>query len=71
MAKMKGYAVEIEYVVRETIYVEARRPNGAAEKALTNEAYNAQHAYDCTEDSPCYGPRGLPKGAKVVTVRAV
>lgn len=71
MAKSKTYAVEIAYLVTETIYVEARRPNGAVEKALTDEAYNHQHAYDCDEDSPCYGPRGLPKGATVTRVRAV
>lgn len=69
MAKMKTFAVTIEYTVRETILVDARRPNGAAERALTDEAYNKAHAYDCSEDSPCYGPSGLPDGVKVVATR--
>lgn len=70
MAKLKTYAVEIEYTVRETLFVQARRPNGAAEKALTNEAYAEAHHYDCVEDCYCV-PSTLPDGAEVLTVRPV
>ncbi len=67
MAKMKMFAVDIEYTVRETIYVEARRPGGAQEKALTDEAYREAHAYD----DDAYGFPSLPKGAVAIGIREV
>lgn len=66
MAKMKRFAVDIEYTVKETVFVDARRPNGAAERALTQEAYAESHRYD---DDDCHS--FLPKDAKVVRVREV
>ena len=70
MAKMKRFAVEIEHTVRETIYVSARRPNGAAERALTDEAYREAHAYDGHGEDCDWYP-SLPKDARVVKVREV
>lgn len=73
MAKMKQFAVEIEYTVKETIYVTARRPNGAAEKALTQEAYREAHMYDCGSDECCDCGSGrflfVPDNATVTKVR--
>lgn len=63
MAKVKTFAVDVEYTVRRTLFVEARRPNGAAEKALSREGWAEAVRYD--DDAPAYPP----KGAAVVRVR--
>lgn len=65
MAKMKTYAVDVEYVVKRTLYVTARRPNGAAEKALTDAGWREGVAYD---DEAPYAP---PKGTTITRVREV
>lgn len=71
MAKLKDFAVDVEYVVRETIHVTARRPNGAVDQVLNGDAYRQAHQYDCdAEDCYCY-PTSLPKDAKVTNVRAL
>lgn len=64
MAKMKTYAVDVEYVVKRTVYVSARRPNGAAEKVLTEAGWREATAYD---DAP-FQP---PKGTTITRVREV
>lgn len=69
MAKKKFFAVDIEYTTRETIYVTARRPNGAAERALTDEAHHYCSSDECCDC--CSRNLSLPKGAKVVEVRQV
>lgn len=72
MAKMKDFAVTIEYTVRETLYVAARRPAGAAERALTDVAYAEAHRFDCDHDDyhGCLcGPSRLPAGARAIEVR--
>lgn len=63
---MKTFAVTIEYTVQETLYVKARRPNGATEKVLTQEGYSEAHMYE--EDDHL---KLLPKNARVVGVRQV
>lgn len=65
MAKMKAYAVDVEYVVKRTLYVSARRPNGASEKVLTEAGWREATAYD--DDAP-YAP---PRGATITQVREV
>jgi hypothetical protein len=63
MAKLKTFPVEVEYVVKRTLYVNARRPGGAAIKALTDEGWREATQYE--EDAPSRPPGG----AKVVKVR--
>lgn len=70
MAKMKPFAVKVRYSVEETIFVEARRPAGAVERAFDPKTYRDAHAYDCVEDCYC-GLSALPKNAEVVEVRAL
>lgn len=70
MAKVKTFAVTVEWTERRTVYVEARRPGGAEAKALTHEGWAEATAYSgptCDEGHPVYDP--LPKGARVVEVR--
>lgn len=69
MAKMKTYAVTVQHTVTETIYVEARRPNGAAERALSPEVYLRRYGTDCgAEDCTC-GPTSVPRDAVVTDIR--
>lgn len=63
MAKMKTFPVEVEYVVKRTLYVNARRPGGAATRALTDEGWREATQYD--DDAPSRPP----KDTKVVQVR--
>lgn len=70
MAKMKSFAVKVRYTVEETLFVEARRPTGAVEKAFDPATYRQAHAYDCVEDCYC-GRDQLPKDAEVIDVRVV
>lgn len=65
MAKTKTFAVDVTYTVTETLYVDARRPNGAAARALTDEGWAEAHRYD--DDSPY--PFFPPKDAVVTNVR--
>lgn len=46
MAKTKTWAVEVEYVVKETLFIDARSQSTAEEKALTDEAWREAHMYD-------------------------
>lgn len=39
MAKMKGWAVEVQIVQTRTVYVEARREQGAIDKIMTREGW--------------------------------
>lgn len=55
MAHMKVYPVEVEYVIKRTLFVPARKPNGAAEKALTEAGWREATMYD--EDAPTYPPK--------------
>ena len=58
MAKLKTFAVTVEWTVRREIFVEARRPNGAAEKVLTNEGWREGTQYaDDDEGVPFYPAR--------------
>lgn len=45
MAKVKTYAIDIEVVVKRTLYIEARRPNGARDRLLTPEGWREATAY--------------------------
>lgn len=45
MAKMKTFAVEVEFKIRRTVYVDARRPNGAAEELMTDDGWRKAMAY--------------------------
>lgn len=64
MAKMKTFAVTVEITVRETLYVEARRPNGATERVLTEEGWANATSYDDND-----WIRHRRRDAKVVNVR--
>jgi hypothetical protein len=49
MAKMKTFAVEVEFTVTRTVFVEARRPGGAEAKVLTREGWAEATRY-CDDD---------------------
>jgi hypothetical protein len=69
MAKMKTFAVEVEITLTRTFIVEARRPGGAEEKALTDEGWSEAIRYvDPAEHDVLWGQR---KNARVVRVREV
>ncbi len=63
MAKTKTFAVDVEYTVARTVYVTARRPKGAEERALSPEGWAEAHRYD---DG---APLTPPPGARVTNVR--
>lgn len=67
MAKMKHFAVEVEIVHRRTVFVDARRPNGAIEKVMNPEGWKEAIRYqeDDVLDS-VYDPN---KNVTVVRVR--
>jgi hypothetical protein len=65
MAKRKTYAVTVEWTVSMQMLVEARRPNGAAERALTEEGWRESTQYRDDECVPFYPP----KDARVTRVR--
>lgn len=44
MAKLKTFAVEVEITLKRTYFVEARRPNGAAEKLLDRDQWMSHTA---------------------------
>lgn len=72
MAKMKSYAVDVEIVIKRTIFVEARRPGGAVEKITSfddlREAIKYHHEDDGgLWDDVLYGGAQL----KPVSVREV
>jgi hypothetical protein len=64
MAKMKTYAVEVEVTTKHVLFIEARRPNGAAERLLTEDGWNEAIAWR-DEDWLQFQRRN----AKVVRVR--
>ena len=66
MAKMKTFAVTVEITVERTLIVEARKPNGAAERALTDEGWWDAMRYEEDVDL-----RHYRSDAKVVRVREV
>lgn len=45
MAKMKSYAIDVVIPVKMTLYVEARRPNGAQDKLMTEEGWREAFRY--------------------------
>ncbi len=58
MAKTKVFAVDVEYTIRRTLFVKARRPNGAREALLTNEGW--QDAIRYLDDSCLpFSPNGV------------
>lgn len=61
MAKMKTYAVEVEIVHRRTVFVDARRPNGAIEKVMTPEGWRDAIRYqeDDVLDSVYYPAKNV------------
>lgn len=70
MAKMKTFAVDVEIVLKRTVYVEARRPGGATEKILTREGLLDVTRYSGEDeiwDSVIYGSGEL----KVSNVKVV
>lgn len=68
MAKMKQYAVEVEITRKETLFVEARRPNGAVEKIKTHEGWREATSYNYEDHLPSWFD---PKTMKVTNVREV
>lgn len=66
MAKVKTFAVTVEWTVRRTVFVEARRPGGAEEKALSHDGWTEANRY--ADDDECV-PLFLPKDATVVDIR--
>lgn len=62
MAKEKTYAVTVTYPVTRIVFVQARRPSTARERALTEEGWR-QGVTD--EDAPW----SVPRGAEVTDVR--
>lgn len=71
MAKLKQYAVDVEYTVTKTIYVQARRPGGAEQHALTNEAWREAQSDTCDGCGQGIWAGSLPKDARVIRVREV
>lgn len=45
MAKMKMFALDVEITRKVTLFVPARRPNGAKERLLTEEGWREAIAY--------------------------
>lgn len=73
MAKMKTYAVTVEYTVSRTYYVAARKPGGAKERILSDEGWAEATRFDSVcEDPNCGGgtPFRPPKSAVVTDVRS-
>jgi hypothetical protein len=66
MAKMKTFAVEVEVTRREILFVEARRPNGAAEKIQTEEGWREATSYNYDDGLPSYFD---PKSMKIIKVK--
>lgn len=61
MAKMKTFAVAIEVITKHTLFVEARRPDGAIKKLMSDEGW--REAFVGSGPLRCH--------AKIVTVKAV
>lgn len=68
MAKVKSFAVEVEITIKTTLFVEARRPNGAAEKVLSEDGWREACRYT---DSDTYDLMFLRRNAQVTRVREV
>lgn len=69
MAKMKTYLVEVEVTTRHYLLVEARRPQGAVDRIMTEEGWaKATRYFDCDE---CGRLGANRTNAKVITVREV
>lgn len=71
MAKMKTYAVEIVVPIKRTLFVQARRPTGAVDKALTPEGIreSMQYSDDPMMEELLYG--GALKNAEITNLREV
>ena len=69
MAKRKLFAVEVEFTVKRTLYVTARRPNGAVDALYTEEGWREATAY--AEDPLLEGEVTAPKGMSVTKIREV
>lgn len=69
MAKMKTFAVEVEIPVKITLFVDARKPNGAVERLFTDEGWRQAWRYE----APAYDDvlSGRRKDAKVLGIREV
>ena len=65
MAKRKTYAVTVEWTVSMQMFVDARRPSGAAKRVLTEEGWRESTQYRDDECVPFYPP----KYARVTVVR--
>lgn len=66
MAKMKTFAVEVEIPIKRMLIVQARRPNGAAERALSEDGWADAMRYEDDTDLSFYR-----RDAKVLSVREV
>jgi hypothetical protein len=68
MAKMKTFAVEVQVVKTVTVFVEARRENGAREKLLTEDGWREAVRHDYDDELPPYFD---PKRMQITRVRTV
>lgn len=67
MAKVKTFAVDVEFIVKRTVHVAARRPNGAVDRLKSRDGWAEATRYQ--EDPVLDGYFELPKDATVVRVR--
>ena len=68
MAKMKTFAVDIEVTTTHTVFIEARRPNGAVEKLQTEEGWREATRYDYDHELPQYFEK---KSINILKVRDI
>lgn len=66
MAKMKQFAVDVEIVIKRTLFVTARRPDGARQRVMSEEGWVEALQYEEPEDLDLMFYRN---SAKVVAVR--
>lgn len=66
MAKIKTFMVEVEVTTKHYLLVEARRPNGAAERLQTDEGWRRATAYQEDEGLPSWWN---PNTMKITDIR--
>jgi hypothetical protein len=54
MAKVRYYAVDVEITVKRTLFIQARKPGGAAQKLLTREGWAEATRYE-EDDAVVFG----------------
>jgi hypothetical protein len=69
MAKTKMFAVDVEITVKRTLFVHARRPNGAVERLSTREGWSEATRYEEEMDVVRFAKLG--DDAEIVRVREV